>query len=318
MAGPAPIAKQNAQQIAYTPGMRRGLHLLDKTPRRMDVVRRLAMALACLAIVCAPAAGADERPTYQSLMDQVTASGDCTPQDDVDIVIFTCAKSEDLWYFTKQGHPAHPGVVRRYVVQSDQGMSIAEHGWSFAADAAQPAFKTFLAQISALDEQMKEAMAEQHGGPPILDPALRIYGNWQPQGTQSEAVVSLTRRYFALVDSGRYQDAYDLIDGSLAAMVPFAAYVDQAKAVVAGIGPVTSRTVKTIDWEKDSPLGPPGIYAALDYSGSGQNGQICGYVAWRMEPDGFFTLVREETNIIPATASATDAAALKAKFHCVD
>ena len=164
-------------------------------------------------IVLSIPAWADEHPTYESLLDTLSKSADCRPADHVDLTIFTCDKDQSLWYVTKPGHPAHPGVIKRYVVQDAQGaVSIAERGWSFASDASQPAFKTFLAQIQALDAQMKDVIAAQHGGPPIIDPTVRIYGNWQPQPGDSEAVMSLTRRYFALVDGARYEDSYALLD----------------------------------------------------------------------------------------------------------
>ncbi|MEI9885376.1 MAG: DUF4019 domain-containing protein [Rhizomicrobium sp.] len=207
-------------------------------------------------------------------------------------------------------------MIRRSIVQTAQGVSVAERGWSFASDAAQPAFKTFLAQIGALDAQVRDILAAQHGGPPILPPGIRIYGNWQPQGTDSEAVVSLTNHYFRLEDGGRYEQAYALLGPALASMLPLTEYAALADRAIAAVGRVKSRTIKTIDWEKDSPLGPPGIHAALDYEAETERGQLCGYVAWRRSPDGFFVLVREETNLIPATLGDAEKTALKAKLHC--
>jgi hypothetical protein len=101
-------------------------------------------------------------------------------------------------------------------------------------------------------------------------------------------------------------------------MLPLAEYGNLIGRSVASAGHIKSRTIKTIDWEKDSPLGPPGIYAALDYAAEAEHGEVCGYVAWRRAPDGFFVLVREETNLIPAALSVPEKTVLKAKFHCVD
>ena len=276
------------------------------------------VAGALLLFFAATPSPAEERATYQRLLDQVTAAPDCTQQLDVDLLIVTCDKTYDIWYFTQPGHPAHPGVIRHYITQGPQGAgSAATRGWSFAQDAAQPAFKTFLAQIGALDEQARATLAARHGGAPVLAPDLHIYGNWQPQGSDSEAVVSLTNYYFRREDAGAYDEAYALIGPGLAATLPLAQYRALADQVVAAAGPVKSRTIKTIDWEKDSPQGPPGIFAALDYQAETARGQLCGYVVWQRAPDGFFVLVREETNIIPAALSDSEKAALKAKFHCV-
>ena len=295
--------------------MRYGPHVLGDVLSHTGLLRMASIAFVSL-LMFAGSAGADEHPTYQSLFDQIARSPDCASQDDVDLLVVTCDKTQDTWYFTKSGHPAHPGVVRRYIVESAQGVSVAEHGWSFAPDAAQPAFKTFLAQIQALDDQMRVAIAAQHGGPPILPPGIRIYGNWQPQGTENEAVVSLTNYYFRLEDAGQYEQAYALLDAPLAQMLPFSEYGALNDRSVAGLGRVKSRTIVSIDWEKDTPQGPPGTYAALDYVAETERGQLCGYVAWKRAPDGFFVLVREETNQIPAALSDGEKAALKAKFHC--
>jgi hypothetical protein len=165
---------------------------------------------------------------------------------------------------------------------------------------------------------MKEEMSAQRNGVPIVDPTIRIYGNWQPQGSESEAVVSLSRYYFSLKDSGRYEEAHALFSPSLAAMLSLSQYRDLATHAASSVGSVKGRVIKTIDWEKDSPLGPPGIYAALDYEAETTNGQLCGFLAWQKAPDGFFALVREETNILPSTLSAAEAASLKTKLHCVD
>jgi hypothetical protein len=278
---------------------------------------RAAALVGALLCTATGAYSADEHPTYQSLLDTVTGAG-CTPQDHVTLVLYTCDKTQDLWYFTQPGHPAHPGVIHRFLTSDSNGTSVSERGWSFAPDTAQPAFKTLLAQIKALDAQMKEYIAAQHStAPPTAPKPVRVYGNWQAQEGDDRAVVFLTTYYFSLEDSGSYEDAYALLDAPFAAMLPLSKYKELASQSVSDAGHVKIRVIRTIDWEKDKPGGPPGLYAALDYTGETEHGHICGYVAWRQEPDGFYLLVREETNTIPSTASAADLDMLMAKFHCV-
>jgi hypothetical protein len=300
--------------------MRFSPNLLEEILRRTDLAQliKIATAIVCVSAVVGGAAKAAENETYESLLNSVIQAKDCTRRDDVDLMIFSCEKTQSLWYFTKPGHPAHPGVVRKTVEEEAGTVSVRERGWSFASDAAQPAFKTFLAQLQALDEQLKEGMAVAHGAVASKDPPPRIYGNLQPQGSDNAAILSLTRRYFALEDGGHYEDSYALLDASLTAMLPFAEYKKLAEQNVEQIGQISGRSLKTIDWEKDSPLGPPGIYAAVDYTAEGQKGQVCGFVAWRKAPDGFFTLVREETATLPNTLTTAQVVILKAKFHCVD
>jgi len=72
-----------------------------------------------------------------------------------------------LWYFTKPNHPAHPGVIKRIIVQENGVWNGYEYGYSFAPNEAQPAFKNWLAQIADLDRQMREAIIKQDQvGPP--------------------------------------------------------------------------------------------------------------------------------------------------------
>jgi len=223
--------------------------------------------------------------------------------------------SESLWYFTKPGHPAHPGVIQRAVVQIADGVGIHEEGWSFASDAAQPAFKTFLAQIRALDQQMKEAMAAG-GNPPRAPATIAVGGNWRPQGTETEAVISLSKYYYGLEFGSRIEDAYALADSSLRATLPFDRYSNFANDVLLKAGRLKDFTVKDIDWEKDPPQGPPGLYAAVDFSAEAEKGHLCGYLAWKRADDGFFTLVREETNIMDSSMSSDNVAKAKAQFRC--
>jgi Protein of unknown function (DUF4019) len=249
------------------------------------------------------------------LWDSVSASADCKAQDDGDLIIVTCDKTMALWYFTKAGHPAHPGVIKRSIVEDAKGISVDEHGWSFAPDSGQPAFKTLLAQIRALDEQMKENLAA--GSAAASEPSVRVYGNWQPQGSENQAVIGLTSRFFAFEDGDKYEDAYELMDPKLTAQMSFMQYQQVADRTRQSVGHVKSRTIKTVDWENKSPSGPDGLYAALDYTADTEKGQLCGFVAWRRYPDGFFTLVREETNILPNSLSAAELAKLREQFHCV-
>ena len=103
-----------------------------------------------------------QEPDFASYWTSVSANPDCKPADYADFVLFTCEKEMTMWYFTKPNHPAHPGVIRRTISQQPDGSWAAqEEGHSFASDAAQPAFKAWLAQIADLDRQMRDSIAAQ-------------------------------------------------------------------------------------------------------------------------------------------------------------
>jgi hypothetical protein len=111
-----------------------------------------------------PQACAQPRPTYQSIWETVAHDSDCVPSQYPDFVLVTCQKGQALWYFTKPNHPANPGVIKRSIIQDSTGaISIKEQGWSFASDAAQPAFKAWLGQIQDLDRKAKEYLDQQRG-----------------------------------------------------------------------------------------------------------------------------------------------------------
>jgi hypothetical protein len=71
-----------------------------------------------------------------------------------------------IWYLTKPNHPAHPGIIKRYLYQQDGAWYTKEEGRSFASDAAQPAFKAWLAQIADMDRQAREWIKKQHSQEP--------------------------------------------------------------------------------------------------------------------------------------------------------
>jgi len=106
-----------------------------------------------------------QEPSFASYWASVSGNPDCKPAEYADFVLFTCEKEMTMWYFTKPNHPAHPGVIRRALSQRPDGSWVAqEDGHSFASDAAQPAFKAWLAQIADLDRQARDYLSRQHDG----------------------------------------------------------------------------------------------------------------------------------------------------------
>jgi hypothetical protein len=119
-----------------------------------------------LALVCGftvPASAADIQPTFQATWDQVSANPDCSKTAErPDMVIFSCDKEMTLWYFTVPGTPAHPGVMKRMLVNKADGVFFEENARSFGPDDAQPAFKAWMAPILDLDRQARDYAAGHH------------------------------------------------------------------------------------------------------------------------------------------------------------
>jgi hypothetical protein len=127
-------------------------------------LKALISITACLAILLSvESASAQVHPTYQSLWDAAAHDTNCVQSNYDNFVLFSCKKELTFWYFTKSNHPAHPGVVKRALIQQPDGSWVGqENGSSFASDSAQPAFKAWLAQIADLDRQLRKALEKQH------------------------------------------------------------------------------------------------------------------------------------------------------------
>ena len=109
---------------------------------------------------------AGELTSFQELWDAVAHDPDCKPSQFPDFVLFTCERQYTFWYLTKPNHPAHPGIIKRYLYQQEGAWYAKEEGRSFASDAAQPAFKAWLAQIADMDRQAREWIKKQHSQEP--------------------------------------------------------------------------------------------------------------------------------------------------------
>ena len=120
-----------------------------------------ATLIFCTFVLISPAQ-AQDHPTYQGLWDSVRQKPGCATEDYPDFLLVTCKEDLTFWYFTKPNHPAYPGVIQRTIFQENGAWDAQEHGYSFASDSAQPAFKTWLAQIADLDRQMKNYIEKQH------------------------------------------------------------------------------------------------------------------------------------------------------------
>ena len=130
----------------------------------MRALRNVSAAILVVFSVQAASPASAQHPTYQSLFDQVARDTNCKRSEFSDFVLFYCEATLTYWYFTKPNHPAHPGVIKRSLVQQPDGSWVAnENGSSLGPDSTQPAFKAWLAQVSDLDRQMREEIEKQHG-----------------------------------------------------------------------------------------------------------------------------------------------------------
>jgi hypothetical protein len=121
----------------------RSMHYL-----RMGIVFAVTAALA-------GSAWSAPKLTYEDLWREATRTHH-TVQGYPDFTLVHTGGGFIYYYFTKPVHFAHPGVIKRTLIERRGTWSVTETGWSFGPDAAQPAFKRWMAQFVELDRQMRE------------------------------------------------------------------------------------------------------------------------------------------------------------------
>jgi hypothetical protein len=123
----------------------------------MNLVRA-AMIVVAVAGAAGAAVAQVEEETFESLWERATAMPHTITERDG----FTMVETGDaFYYFTKEGHYAHPSVVRRGLAERNGRFFVDTQGWSFAAEPGQPGFKRWLEEFMALNRQMMEALEQQ-------------------------------------------------------------------------------------------------------------------------------------------------------------
>lgn len=122
---------------------------------------------------------------------------------------------------------------------------------------------------------------------------------WSPSAADQRALLAATYDYFAAKDAGRYADAYALLSDRMKASAPSAEWQAAARGFNDVAGRALGRRVVEISWYANPADAPePGLYVAADYSAEFEKLEfVCGYVMWKLLPDGRFALVREEQNL---------------------
>ncbi len=113
--------------------------------------------------------------------------------------------------------------------------------------------------------------------------------------------------YFAAIDSGRYQEAYDMMSDANKAQLPYGQFRQEGEQFKAQAGPLQLRKLLKVTWTKDPASAPyPGVYAAVDETASYRNvDRQCGYVIiYQAPPGGALNVMRTESNFISNASAA--------------
>jgi len=253
-------------------------------------------------------------PTVAAALEALKARSDVEISVQAGWTIVREPAAGTLWSFTPADHPAHPAAVKRGTVSRDGAAYINMRVLCQAA-------KEPCDQLVDDFKKLNEKIVAEAGRPAIAVAASNKDKQWRPTSAQIDLVQRQTYAYFSARDSGKVEEAYSRFAASFKQNVSFEQWSGHLSDTRSRLGEVGSRRIRKITWYQDPPQGPPGIFAAVDFSSQFANTAVhCGFVAWRQEGDGSFMLVREEENFIGKAQAQSmkpeEFETLRAQFGC--
>jgi hypothetical protein len=132
-------------------------------------------------------------------------------------------------------------------------------------------------------------------------------GKWSPTQQNASEVHKRTLDYFLRLDKGDVASAFAMLSQTMKDSVAFEDWQKSKVAFTAKAGKSRALAVTKLTWYPNSatPTGKATLVAA-DFSGEYENATTyCGYLVWRLEVNGVYSLVREETNAIDKLSEQT-------------
>jgi hypothetical protein len=145
--------------------------------------------------------------------------------------------------------------------------------------------------------------------------------DWHPGPADQEIIRKRTLAYLEAKDRGDFNSALAMVAEPTRGMMAHSQWQDARRTFNAAAGPVSSREVIAISWYDHPPGAPPGWYATADYTATYASAAFyCGYLAWMRQPDGSFTMIREDEGKLSPSEAATippdRMAAVRAQLGC--
>jgi hypothetical protein len=164
--------------------------------------------------------------------------------------------------------------------------------------------KSFLIFICPLGLAATVAAAATLDIPPEVGQQVNVRSDstpgWTPSAEQRTRAVSTVQKYLDALESGRFQDAYDM-HAQLNRQEAADQFAAREQAFSALAGDVAFWRVSKITWGKDPGGAPfPGVYVAVDLVGKFDNvDRACGYIILH-QPSGAsaFEIMRRENNYL--------------------
>lgn len=202
-------------------------------------------------------------------------------------------KFSRIYYFTEEGHFAHPSIMIVQLVEKDGNLYLDRRGLSGTDKSI---FEKWINESKKLDK---------------ADAADLMGSNSQKGKTQLfeapkelvDMLLAQSYSYFAAKDKNDPKTAYAFFDKASMVVIPFSEWNSQLTEFNKISGKVISRVIKKITWYKNPQGAPEGVYGAADFESKFENINIhCGFLVWRVNTDQSFKLIREEDGYIDKKA----------------
>ncbi|MDB5959390.1 MAG: heat shock protein DnaJ-like protein [Massilia sp.] len=265
-------------------------------------------------VSAAQSAGSVGYPTVAAALEALKAKKDVTISIQGGWTIVDDAPAHTIWSFSPLGHPAHPAVVKRTIVENGGmvGMDMTA-----LCQADKVSCDNLMEEFKALNARMSEAMAVRGAA----TAAAATETAWKPSAAELQSVERHSQAYFAARDSHQYEAAYKMLTPAMRQIRSYESWRSMAVESQTRRGNLLRRDIKKVTWYKNPPGAEPGTYAAVDFAGQSTNADtVCGYLVWIEQADGTFLLVREEENFIDKASdkklTPEDRERIRAQFKC--
>lgn len=153
-------------------------------------------------------------------------------------------------------------------------------------------------------------------------PAATFAPATAPTADDETMIRSRTLEFLAAKDRGDFDAAIAMFSATTGAMLTEENWRSPRRAFNASAGMPLQQQVVRVTWYDDPAGVEPGRYAAADYSARHENAAFyCGYVVWRLQPDGGYRIVREEEGMKASEVrliAPGDMAAARVQLGCRD
>ncbi|HTU10501.1 MAG TPA: DUF4019 domain-containing protein [Allosphingosinicella sp.] len=151
--------------------------------------------------------------------------------------------------------------------------------------------------------------------PPSPPTEVPAPADWRASARDEADARAATMAYFAAVDAGDAARVLAMMPLARRAEENVASRAEAMRTFRAEAGTPGAHRIIALSWYVNPASAPrPGIYVAADfervYSGLAA---VCGYVVWYRDEAGRYSLMREETAVVPRTAGSTPAALAQAR-----